>query len=121
MPNGVKEERDNNILVIFDGTVEGSLSSEKEGEAGMYLQERLGFEKVQLKQMEGEVVAAKAWDGGGRQLVALHLDPVFAAASESFPCPTTKNVPPFSRRGLLPADDLSLGLSACLPLHDYFC
>ena len=99
------------------------LSSEQEGEAGrLYLQERVGFEKMQPKQMEREVAATKAWGGGRR--VALHLDPVVAAASETllcpFLCPTTKSYTRFSRWGLLSADDLSLGRLACWPLHDVF-
>ena len=83
----------------------------------MYLQERFGF----VNQADVERGGSYESIGEGGSKWRLHLDPVVAAASESFPCPTTKNVPPFSRRGLLPADDLSLGLSACLPLHDYFC
>ena len=87
----------------------------------MYLPRTAGFEKTQLRQQGGGSYTSM----GVTQLVALHLDPVAAAVSESFPCPTTKNKPPFFLTGVcclhMPVQLLSLGPLACWPLHDDCC
>ena len=83
----------------------------------MYLQERFGF----VNQADVERGGSYESIGEGGSKWRLHLDPVVAAASESFPCPTTKSRHRFFRWGLMPADDdISLGLLACWPLHHGF-
>lgn len=65
--DGLMEERNQLVSVIFDGAG-GQLLAQQEDQPGMYLRERLGFEKMKLKQMEREVENAKAW--GNKHYVA---------------------------------------------------
>ena len=64
--NGLVEERNKLVSVIFEGF--GGQFLSQQGQPGIHLQERLGFEEMKLKQMERELEGARAW--GSKHQVA---------------------------------------------------
>ncbi|CAM9945061.1 unnamed protein product [Laminaria digitata] len=57
----VEKERDNLVSLIFEGDEEGLLLAQQAELPGMLLQEKVGLQKMQLKQMERDMGDANKW------------------------------------------------------------